>query len=375
MLRRSLQQRCPLLLLGGAVAVFLFALGHHAAELSTVGSIRWPVVAFLLDGVPALGLAYAGYRLWDSKFAPEDRYRICLWSAAGSGVFVGAIGITLLVRAVEGRTVAEPTFPLLVALNAGGIAGIVAGHYQVRARIAGRRARTASEALGFVNSLLRHDLRNDLNVIRGYGSELARGDVEDERRRGGDSGGSGDGSSDRRDASIVVEKADEALTRIETSSAIADSLSEDPTLEPIDLAAVVAELAARIENVYDVEVRTDLPDRALVSANRGIRSVVDNLLENAAEHNDADRPRIEVAVRETPTTVRLTVVDNGSGIPDDLKGGLFEADDASGTDERGGLLLVGRLLDAYGGDVRVEDNEPRGSRVVVDLVPAEAETT
>ena len=37
-------------------------------------------------------------------------------------------------------------------------------------------------------------------------------------------------------------------------------------------------------------------DRAPVVANAGVRSVVDNLVENAVEHNDADDPRVHVAV-------------------------------------------------------------------------------
>jgi len=136
----------------------------------------------------------------------------------------------------------------------------------------------------------------------------------------------------------------------------------------VDLIPVTTELAARVGNAFGASVETDLPASALVTANDGIRSVVDNLLENAAEHNDADDPRIDVSVTVASETVRLTVTDNGPGVPDDLKESVFEpTEDGSG----GGLSLVYTLVTGYGGDVRVEDADPRGARFVVDFPRAD----
>jgi len=84
--------------------------------------------------------------------------------------------------------------------------------------------------------------------------------------------------------------------------------------------------------------------------------VVDNLVENAAEHNDADDPRVAVAVDPREDAVRLEVRDNGPGVPDDV---LADAD--------GGLDLVATLVDHYGGELHVSENEPRGTVFAVDL--------
>jgi signal transduction histidine kinase len=204
-----------------------------------------------------------------------------------------------------------------------------------------------TNALAFINDLIRHDLRNDLTVIRGHADLLS------------ESADEVDG-----DPEIVTDKTNEALSRIETSKVIADTLVGDPDLEPVDIVPVITELAARVGNAFGATVETDLPKSAVVTANDGIRSVVDNLLENAIEHNDADDPRIEIAATAADGMVRLTVTDNGPGIPDDMKESVFEPREDGSS---GGLSLVYTLVTGYGGDVRVEDADPHGARFVVEF--------
>ncbi|MFC7197353.1 hypothetical protein ACFQL4_26420 [Halosimplex aquaticum] len=157
---------------GAGAALALASLAHHAAEAAALGSIRGPFVALLLDGVPSLLLAYAGYRLGETELGPEYRWLAAVWCLGGLVVFTGVLGLTILVRLIEGRAVAEAWFTLLVTASAGGVAGVVAGYYRARALADASRARRASETLAFVNDLVRHDLRNDMQVIRAYAAEL-----------------------------------------------------------------------------------------------------------------------------------------------------------------------------------------------------------
>jgi hypothetical protein len=224
----------------------------------------------------------------------------------------------MVVRRLEGRTIAEPVFPILVTTVSGAVAGFAAGYYNARARSEAHEARTVADAFAFVNHFIRHDLRNDLSAIRGHADPLAEADATAEPPVRPDS------------ATIIGEKASEAMTRIETSGAVAETLVDDPALERVDLAAVTAELVDSAETTHGVPVRADLPDRAPVVANAGVRSVVDNPVENAVEHNDADDPRVHVAVELDGETARLTVRDNGPGIPDEQKESMFEDDSLEG---------------------------------------------
>ena len=328
------------------------AVVHHSREIAAVGGAAGPTLALALDGVPALVLAYAGYRLSTVDLPPREVWTAAVWSLGGTVLFVAVLGATFLVRVFEGRPLVEPVFPLLVAAAAGGISGLVAGYYNVRAQADARQSRMATNALAFINDLIRHDLRNDLNVIQGHADLLSESAADV---------GAGD-------PAVVADKTEEALSRIETSKVIADTLIGDPDLEPIDLVPVVAEMASRISNTVAATVETDLPDSAVVSANDGVQSVVDNLIENAVEHNDADDPRVAVAVTAGYDFVRLTVTDNGPGIPDDRKGTVFEPGEGG---SGGGLSLIYTLVTGYGGDVWIEDAEPRGTRFVVELPRAD----
>ncbi len=342
----------------GAV-LCLVALVHHAIEIFVLDELIGPMAALLLDGLPALGLVYLGYWLAGSDLSPENRWRVFLWCLGGATLFVAVMGLSLLVRAFEGRGVVEPVFPLLIATQAGGIAGAIAGYQTVRARRETRQVRTVTEALKFVNSLIRHDLRNDLITIKGR-AELLEMDA-----------GSTDAPTDSKSASVISEKADEAITRIETTGTVTNTLIGDPHLERVDLASITADMATRLENSHDLSVTTDGPDRAFVTANAGLQSVVDNLLENAVEHNDTEEPEVHIDIEELTGTIRLRITDNGPGIPDEHKERIRNR--SSGAAGSGGLTLVRTLVERYGGQVGIRDNDPRGSVFIVELPRADTQ--
>jgi signal transduction histidine kinase len=337
----SVRRRSWLLVVGVGVLLLFAGLGNYLSELAESPANGGPAAALFLDSLPALGLIYGGYWLSQTDLKPEARLRVSGWCLAGGVLFGSAIGATIAVRLFENRPIGEPVFPLLVALGVGGLAGFIAGYYNTRARAQAAQAQSINEAFAFVNDLIRHDLRNDLTVISGYA------DVVDDE-----------------DAEIISEKAEEALTRIEVSKAIAETLVNEREAETVDLAGITAEVAERIDETYDLTVTTDLPERAPVAANIGIRSVVDNLLENAAEHNTAADPRAHVAIDCEDDTVRLAVRDNGPGIPEEQQEVLFEARTA---ESRGGLALAKTLTERYGGHLRLEEADTDGSNFVVQL--------
>ncbi|WP_323675200.1 ATP-binding protein [Halorubellus sp. PRR65] len=330
--------------------LFLIAVAHHAREYVALGGGVGPVVALLLDGLPALALAYGGYRLAGSGLSARQRRLAATWCALGGALFGSVMIATFVVRSLEGRPLIEPVFPLLIAFEAGATAGLIAGYSRASARAEAQRARTVSDALTFVNRLMRHDLRNDLATIQMYAN------LED--------GDDAEAPAGHGRAAVVGEKAEEALDRIETSRSITETFVGDPEFDAVDLVPMVEALAARVEDSFGVSVETEFAGSGLVRANAGLQSVVDNLLENAAEHNDAAEPVVRVRVESDGDTVRLLVSDNGPGIPDERKRTLFERDDG---EPGSGLSLVNRLLGQYGGDVRVSDNDPQGTTFVVTL--------
>jgi signal transduction histidine kinase len=104
-----------------------------------------------------------------------------------------------------------------------------------------------------------------------------------------------------------------------------------------------------------------------------LHQVVANLVANAVRHSPVDG---HVLVRATalPDGARLEVIDDGPGIPPDEATRVFErfyrADSARSSRDGGsglGLAIAQWIVELHGGDIRVDNNEPHGCRMVVRI--------
>ena len=127
-----------------------------------------------------------------------------------------------------------------------------------------------------------------------------------------------------------------------------------------------------IEFVADLD-----PSLPKVAIDReALKRALVNLLENAvaaingAPRNGGGTPRVEIRTRldRTSGVVTLEVCDNGPGIDPALKSRIFEpyfSTKAQGTGL--GLAIVSTIVSDHHGFVRVRDNEPRGSRFILEF--------
>lgn len=219
-----------------------------------------------------------------------------------------------------------------------------------------RRLREAKEELEILNRLLRHDVRNDMQLIYGWTEAL-----EDHVDPGGE-----DTLRRLQDVSLdVVELTESVRGLIEVLR------GEGPRLEPVDLGEVVereVEKAGTKFDEADYRIVGGLPD-VEVRANRMLSPALGNILNNAVKHSDRECPEVEVSVEEVDGSVVVSVADDGPGVPDEAKDEIFvRTREDSGPSGAGiGLYLVDRLVSQYGGEVWVEDNEPRGAVFKVEL--------
>jgi len=94
-----------------------------------------------------------------------------------------------------------------------------------------------------------------------------------------------------------------------------------------------------------------------------------NLVRNACEALPAHGGKIEITLQETGSGLEVRVADNGHGIPDAIRGQIFEPFFSQGK-ENGtglGLTIVQKIVQDHGGDVQVEQTSQHGSTFVVFL--------
>jgi signal transduction histidine kinase len=155
-----------------------------------------------------------------------------------------------------------------------------------------------------------------------------------------------------------------------TVEALASDAEVSP--EPVDLTAVLRSEAETIRGSYgETTVRVSIPEEVAVLADGMLAAVFGNLLDNAVHHNDTDDPHIRVSVTTRGDTVVTTIADNGPGIPDGKKQAVFERGYSSSSGGFG-LFFVRTMTSEYGGSVAIEDNDPRGTVLVVELPRAKA---
>ncbi|WP_460691605.1 sensor histidine kinase [Natronobiforma cellulositropha] len=221
------------------------------------------------------------------------------------------------------------------------------------------------EQLQVLNRVLRHNIRNEMNVISGR-LDLALASADEETRSHLE----------------IVARAADRVTRLGTKARkIQGLLDADhaPEIERIDAVRTVegAIMRFNLEYAREVTLETSLPGAVPVYGNEHLETAVYELLENAAVHGrettpgdptaDGSDPTITVTVRE-PSSERaaIEISDDGPGIPSsELEAitGRMESPLVHGSGL--GLWIVRWVVDAYG-DLEIDSDEA-GTTVTVRL--------
>ncbi len=196
-----------------------------------------------------------------------------------------------------------------------------------------------SEYLGLLNRVLRHDIMNDLAVIKA--------------------------ALELREKELL----DKALSRVEHMTQILDEVG---MLEDIGVTKIrimnLSEIVSSVSKVFegDAEIHLHL-DNIYVKANESLKSVLQNIIQNAILHSGKKPVRIDIRVFKKDPVGVVEIADNGSGIPDELKSKIFD----EGFSTRGGtglgLYIVKKILEVLGGSIEVRDNYPTGAIFEIKL--------
>ena len=100
--------------------------------------------------------------------------------------------------------------------------------------------------------------------------------------------------------------------------------------------------------------------------------MLDNILDNAVEHNDAETPLVEITVSTGETSASgqttVSVADNGPGLPDDEQAVLTSEKETQLNHSSGlGLWLTRWIVRNSNGTLAVEQSAWNGTRIVIRL--------
>jgi signal transduction histidine kinase len=208
---------------------------------------------------------------------------------------------------------------------------------------------TAAE-LETLTRVLTHDVRNDLSVVVGW-ADVLRGTVDED----------GEEVLDR-----ILDNVRQTLELTDVARDAVEVLVGDGTeeVEPTHLGpALRRAVQTRRETFTDAAVELGEVPACRVLANSLLESVFRSLLNDAlADHAGTD-PSVRVAGERDGDTVRVRV-EGGAADPDGRRRNALDERELDSPATEISLFLVRTLVDAYGGDVRVEDDD---ATVVVEL--------
>lgn len=223
-----------------------------------------------------------------------------------------------------------------------------------------RQLESQRDRLELLNQIVRHDIRNDIQIISSYAEAL--------------------GAYTEDDGQEYLEKilaaSNDAVEITETARDITEvMMGTDGDLSTMNLRSVLRSEIDTIHSSYDravVTVDGSIP-AVDVCADDMLEAVFRNLLSNAVQHNDKEIPEITVSTATGDGSAQVEIADNGPGVPDDRKEEIFEEgeQDLHSTGTGLGLYLVKTVIDRYDGTVTVVDNEPTGAVFTVTLPVAD----
>ncbi|MCO8267182.1 PAS domain S-box protein [Haloferax sp. AB510] len=218
------------------------------------------------------------------------------------------------------------------------------------------------QRLRVLNRVLRHDLRNDMNVILGHADLLLDERIPAESKD--------HARTIKRKASSLVELG-EQTRHIDTTLTRGSS-----GIEPVEVVERIEAQLDDIESDYpEAIVHRSLPDEVWVSADDLIESAIKHLIDNALEHNDRVIPEVGVTVERSATStdfVEIRIADNGPGVPDAELSVLESGTETPLQHISGlGLWLVQWIIDRSNGQLRFAENDPRGTIAIVGLRSAD----
>ena len=211
------------------------------------------------------------------------------------------------------------------------------------------------QRLQVFNRILRHNLRNDLNVVLGRAENISEEFPPAEQ-----------------EADVIKQKASELIEISEKAREVGKTLDrEDRTTKQIDVTDCVERTCTEFRQSYpDADITAEIPDSVQVYADKTLEAAISEVIENAIEHNDGESS-VTVTVSATDDDrdwIELTVLDDGPGIPEEEREVLAAGEETALHHGSGlGLWLTNWIVGKFGGELSFDDYHATGGAVTLRL--------
>ncbi|WP_418281474.1 PAS domain S-box protein [Halorubrum sp. DTA98] len=216
------------------------------------------------------------------------------------------------------------------------------------------------QQLQVLNRVLRHNLRNKLNIVQGV-VERARSTEQ----------GVSDGLV-RTGARAI----DDLLDLSETARELSKDARAHDAHEPVSVTGVAERVGRSVREEYPrAEVDVTVETEAFVAGTVQLKRALRELCENAVTHSDRREPSVRIVVETDPANagwITVTVEDDGPGVPEEQRMVLQQGEETQLEHGNGlGLWAVHWIVTSAGGELMLSDRDGRGASVSLNLPTVE----
>jgi len=216
------------------------------------------------------------------------------------------------------------------------------------------------------SAMIIHELRAPLSVVRGTSDFLVKeaANIDKAQRENFI-------QQIRASSDTLLSLVNNLLDSAKIESGKIELFKENVSLNDLVKGSVEVYIpSAKQKNVgLDMDLGASFPTLSLDPSKVG--QVLNNLISNGLKYTPAGGS-VSVGTSSGDGTARLFVVDTGRGVADENKENVFDkykrVEKGMGAEGTGlGLAISRGIVEAHGGKIWVEDNEPEGSRFIVEL--------
>ncbi|CCQ34858.1 Signal-transducing histidine kinase protein [Halorhabdus tiamatea SARL4B] len=274
--------------------------------------------------------------------------RVAGWNALG----VLVLGIVLALVAAS-PSVSLPPAVVADVLGVSAVAHVLIGVNDVRRIRVGELARERQK-LAVLNRIVRHNLRNDAQVLLGNAEGLTA-ELADDRLA--------------KMAETIAAKATGLASMNEKLGVFQAAIDHDPDAERgVDVREIVSSVRENLLADYpDADVELAVPDSLAVRADDKLAAALEEAIENAIVHTGGP---VTVSAARSDGHVEISVTDEGPGIPEHERVSITGDTEITQL-EHGtgvGLWVIRSVVDAYDGTVSIDTTD--GTTVTIHLPAA-----
>ncbi|PFU80997.1 two-component sensor histidine kinase [Bacillus cereus] len=205
---------------------------------------------------------------------------------------------------------------------------------------------------------LSHDLRTPITTVQGYVEALQLGIITEKIER-------------ERTLNVIYNKIRIIAVLTEDIFELSKLEHSDYPFEvhPTDVSEFIRELLVEYYDLFQAKcliLQYQIPSKEVIAPinNRLLYRAISNIISNALQYNAAGTT-VFVSLIEDKTKVYINIIDNGIGIPEDMKQSIFDAfvrvDDSRENNGGSGLglTIAKHIVEKHGGSINLDSTKKK----------------